>query len=159
VTLSLFSSHRGNGVHDPKPIPDLSGPPDRLKVAPADRPKFIRGLIVEEFDGHEPPAPVLAGLAAYVDALGPAACPIRPRTPVTAATLMADARRALAAARAELAAGERPTAVLMIAAELARWLAAAPALEADLKAREPQSLFNPRRLSQAANRRLPAKPS
>ena len=49
VTLSLFSSHRGNGVHDPKAIPDLSGPRDRLKVAPGDLPKFIRGLIVEEF--------------------------------------------------------------------------------------------------------------
>ena len=33
VTLSLFSSHRGNGVHDPRPIPDLSAPRDQLGVA------------------------------------------------------------------------------------------------------------------------------
>ncbi|HEX7887443.1 MAG TPA: hypothetical protein VF474_15820, partial [Phenylobacterium sp.] len=63
VTLSLFSSHRGNGVHDPKPIPDLSGPRDKLKVAAQDLAPFIRGLVVEEFDGHEPPAAVLQGLA------------------------------------------------------------------------------------------------
>ena len=201
VTLSLFSSHRGNGVHDPKPIPDLSGPRERLKVAPPDLPRFIHGLIVEEFDGPKPSAAVLEGLAAYVRALDPAACPREPRAPVTPDTLMADARRALVAARAELAAGDRPTAVLMIAAararlglideryaalpaeqarlraadaelsalqadvregrpdaerRLARWLDASRSLEAALRARASQSLFNPARLSQAANRRLPA---
>ena len=125
VTLSLFSSHRGNGVHDPKPIPDLAGPRDKLKVPPADLRKFIRGLIVEEFDGHEPPPAVLDGLVAYVQALEPAACP-RParvtpaRVPVTLAFLMQDVRRAALAARAELAAGDRPTAVLMLAAARAR---------------------------------------
>jgi len=120
VTLSLFSSHRGNGVHDPRPIPDLSGPRERLKVAGADLPVFIRGLIVEEFDGREPPPAVLAGLAAYVRALGPAACPAEPRAPLTAAVLMDDARRALTAAEAAVAAGDKPTAVLMIAAARAR---------------------------------------
>src|SRR5437899_8344601 len=29
VTNSLFSTHRGNGVDDPNPIPDLSGPKAR----------------------------------------------------------------------------------------------------------------------------------
>ena len=204
VTLSLFSSHRGNGVHDPKPIPDLTGPKERLKVAVADRPKFIHGLITEEFDGPEPTPAVLAGLVAYVSALDPAACPRTAREAVTAELLMSDARRALAAARAELARGDRPTAVLMVAsararlglideryaklpaererlraadaalldlqtairaaqpdanARLSRWLDAAPALEAALKAREPRSLFNRERLSQAANRPLPANPS
>ena len=33
VTSSLFSSHRGNGVDDPKPIPDLGGPKAALKVS------------------------------------------------------------------------------------------------------------------------------
>jgi hypothetical protein len=120
VTLSLFSSHRGNGVHDPKPIPDLSGPRDRLKVASPDLPRFIRGLIVEEFDGHEPPPAVPAGLADYVRALTPAACPAAAREPVSPAHLLADARRALKAAQASLAANDRPTAVLMIAAARAR---------------------------------------
>lgn len=120
VTLSLFSSHRGNGVHDPKPIPDLSGPRDRLKVAPDRLPSFIQGLIVEEFDGHEPPPAVLAGLADYVRALHPAACPAQARTPVTAVALLSDADRALEAADASLAQGDHPTALLMIAAARAR---------------------------------------
>lgn len=120
VTLSLFSSHRGNGVHDPKPIPDLSGPRDRLKVASPDLPKFIRGLIGEEFDGHEPPPAVLAGLADYVRALSPAACPAAAHEPASPGRLLSDARRAVAAAEASLAADDRPTAVLMIAAARAR---------------------------------------
>ncbi|WP_430423689.1 hypothetical protein [Phenylobacterium sp.] len=120
VTLSLFSSHRGNGVHDPRPIPDLSGPRDRLKVAPDQLPAFIRGLIVEEFDGREPPPAVLAGLAAYVRALSPAACPADAREPLRPAGLLADARRALTAADRAYAAGDRPTAILMIAAARAR---------------------------------------
>jgi hypothetical protein len=62
----------------------------------------------------------LQGLAAYVRALNPAACPQAPRQPVDARLLMSDARRALAAARAEIARGDRPTAVLMLAAARAR---------------------------------------
>jgi hypothetical protein len=77
VTASLMSSHRGDGIFNPKPIPDLAGPADRLKIsrtAPGALEAFIHGLITEEFDGPEPPADVLAGLAAYVRALDPAAC-------------------------------------------------------------------------------------
>lgn len=120
VTLSLFSSHRGNGIHDPRPIPDLSGPRDQLKVAPDQLPAFIRGLIVEEFDGREAPPAVLAGLAAYVRALSPEACPAEAREPLRPGTLVADARRALTAADRAYAAGDRPTAILMIAAARAR---------------------------------------
>ena len=140
VTLSLFSSHRGNGVHDPRPIPDLSGPRDRLKVAAPDLPGFIRGLVVEEFDGPEPPPAVLAGLADYVRALSPAACPARAQEPVSPGGLLDDARRAAAAAQASLAAQDRPTAVLMIAAARARLFlideryAGQPALLARLRA-------------------------
>jgi hypothetical protein len=204
VTLSLFSSHRGDGVFNPKPIPDLSGPRAALKIAPADRSAFIHGLITQEFDGPEPPPAVLSGLVAYVGALDPAACPVEPRTPVTVGLLMADARRALAAARAELAEGDRATARLMIAsargrlfliderfaalpamrsrlraadtgllqlqdavhagdpkapAALDRWLAESRPLEAQLAAHERQSLFDLKRLTAAANRRLPARPS
>lgn len=120
VTLSLFSSRRGNGVHDPKPIPDLSGPRDRLKVASDDLPAFIHGLIVEEFDGQAPPSAVLTGLADYVRALDPSSCPARARAPITIETLLNDARRAVAAADASLVAGDGPTALLMIAAARAR---------------------------------------
>lgn len=204
VTLSLFSSRRGNGVHDPKPIPDLSGPRDALNVPAADLPAFIRGLVVEEFDGREPPAAVLQGLADYVRALDPAACPAAPREAVSPAGLLDDARRAVASAEAALAAGDRPTAVLMIAAArarlflideryagrraevarlrgadlrlqdlqaavregrpdaargLARWRADSRRLEARLVLAQRLSLFDPARLRQATNRRLPPKTS
>ena len=124
VTSSLFSTHRGNGVDDPKPIPDLSGPKTRLKVDQAPKPAkleaFIHGLITEEFDGPEPTPATLQGLAAYVRALDPAACPAHPRQPLNVALLMADARRALHAARQAAADGDRPTAVIMVAAARAR---------------------------------------
>jgi hypothetical protein len=124
VTLSLFSSHRGNGVHDPKPIPDLSAAKASLKVdqspAAGKLEPFIRGLIVEEFDGPEPPPAVLKGLAAYVRALSPAACPKAAVARVTADGLITDADRAMAAARHALSAGDGATAVLMVAAARAR---------------------------------------
>lgn len=78
VTSSLMSSHRGDHVVNPKPIPDLGGPRAALKVSrdPADPTlgHFIHGLIAEEFDGPEPSREVLAGVAAYVRALRPEAC-------------------------------------------------------------------------------------
>lgn len=78
VTASLMSSHRGDGRFNPKPIPDLGGPRGALKVpqdpAAGRLEAFIRGLVVEEFDGPEPPAAVIEGLAAYVRALRPEAC-------------------------------------------------------------------------------------
>jgi hypothetical protein len=124
VTSSLFSTHRGNGTDDPKPIPDLSGPKAKLKVdqapAAAKLEPFLHGLIVEEFDGPEPPRAVLDGLAAYVRALDPAACPAQAARPLSVAMLMDDARRAVAAAEAELAAGDAPTAVVMLAGARAR---------------------------------------
>jgi len=120
VTSSLFSSHRGDGIDDPVPIPDLSGPRAGLKVAPDRLSPFIHGLVTEEFDGPEPPAAVLAGLAAYVRALSPAACPRALADPVSVASLMSDARRALAAAEALAAQGDRPAALVMVAAARAR---------------------------------------
>lgn len=206
VTSSLFSSHRGDGIDDPRPIPDLGGPKARLKVpqAPGDPalPAFIHGLVTEEFDGPEPPAAVLAGLAAYVRALDPAACAGRGPEPLGVRPLFSDARRALTAAQALAARGDRPAAVLMVAgararlglideryaapglaalrarlraadrelaaiaealresrpragADIARWLAAARPLEADLARRERDSLFDSRHLRVAAGRRLP----
>lgn len=120
VTSSLFSSHRGDALDDPRPIPDLSGGRSGLKVAPEDLPPFIHGLITQEFDGREPPAVVLAGLVAYVRALSPSACPRAGVVPVTVASLMSDVRRALAAADALAARGDRPAAGVMIAAARAR---------------------------------------
>lgn len=121
VTSSLFSSHRGNGVADPKPIPDLGGPRDRLKVMsrPEALPAFIHGLIVEEFDGPEPTPAVLAGLVAYVRAIRPETCDARP-LPVTGPGYLLDAARAVDAGAALLAMGDRETALVMIAAARTR---------------------------------------
>ncbi|HEY1606652.1 MAG TPA: hypothetical protein VGF77_13750 [Allosphingosinicella sp.] len=78
VTSSLMSSHRGDHVDNPRPIPDLGRPRALLKVSrdPADPAlaHFIHGLITQEFDGPEPSPEVLAGLAAYVRALRPEGC-------------------------------------------------------------------------------------
>ena len=118
VTSSLFSSHRGDGIDNPKPIPDLGGPKPRLKVdqAPEGRAleSFIHGLVTQEFDGPEPPRQVLEGLAAYVRALSPDACPAARTQPVRAAGYVEDARRAVKAARLALAHGDGATAALMI---------------------------------------------
>jgi hypothetical protein len=74
VTSSLMSSHRGDRVANPTPIPDLGGPRDMLKVPHSGLERFIRGLVVEEFDGAEPGSEILGGLVAYVRALGPEGC-------------------------------------------------------------------------------------
>ena len=124
VTSSLFSTHRGDGVDNPKPIPDLSGPKARLKIAQAPEGRvletFIHGLVTEEFDGPEPASAVLQGLADYVRALSPQACPRAAETPVTVAGLLDDARRAMAAAGALMERGDRPAATTMGAAARAR---------------------------------------
>jgi hypothetical protein len=124
VTNSLFSTHRGNGIDDPKPIPNLSGPKAKLKVnqAPAEKKlePFIHGLITEEFDGPEPTPAVLQGLADYVRALDPSACPAKPRQTLGVGLLMADARRAMRAAEHEAALGDAATAVVMVASARSR---------------------------------------
>jgi hypothetical protein len=119
VTSSVMSSHRGDGQFNPKPIPDLSGPKAALKVdqdpARSDLSRFIRGLVVEEFDGEPPPPAVLEGLTAYVRALTPAWCPRTNRQALPAHGLLDDARRALLAANAT-AASDPATAKAMVAA-------------------------------------------
>lgn len=78
VTASLMSSHRGDGLFNPKPIPDLGGPRQALKVSQDRRERaletFIRGLVAEEFDGPDPSPAIIEALAAYVRALSPASC-------------------------------------------------------------------------------------
>ena len=124
VTSSLFSSHRGDGVDNPRPIPDLGGPRDKLKVSQVREGRaletFIHGLVTQEFDGPEPPPAVLDGLAAYVRAMGPQACPRAGFEPVTLAGAVEDARRAVRAAQAALARGDRPAAALMVEAARSR---------------------------------------
>lgn len=120
VTASLMSKRRGDGVFNPKPIPDLAGDPAKLKVShdPArrDLERFIHGLIVEEFDGPEPPPAVLDGLAAYVRWLSPAACPRGGETPITFENMAFEVDTAVILAEAAFERGDAPTARVMIAA-------------------------------------------
>ena len=119
VTSSLMSSHRGDRLDNPKPIPDLSGPVRNLKVSrdPKDRAleTFIHGLIVEEFDGPEPTAMTLDGLAHYVRALSPRGCPTKPEQPVRLAEYLSDARAAAQATQFALDAHDGATARLTLA--------------------------------------------
>lgn len=123
VTSALFSSHRDDGIDNPRPIPDLSGPKTALKVSqdPASPvlERFIHGQITEEFDGAEPPPAVLGGLAAYVRSLAPGACPTPARRPVRARDYVEEARRAVRAAVAALDHHDPAAAALMV--EGARW--------------------------------------
>ena len=118
VTTALFSSHRDDGIDNPIPIPDLSGPKSRLRIsqAPGDPAlqAFIHGIVTEEFDGAEPPPAVMAGLAAYVRALSPAACPAAEREPLRAATYLNNAQRAVRTAITALDTKDSATAAFLI---------------------------------------------
>jgi hypothetical protein len=115
VTSSLFSSRRGDGVFNPKPIPDLAGDAPKISRDPGDPAlrRFIAGLVVEEFDGLEPPARILDGLAAYVRALR-GNCDGTMRR--TAAGDAGDAIAAVSVASAALADGDGASAHLLISA-------------------------------------------
>lgn len=117
VTAPLMSARRGDEVFDPRPIPDLARP-GKIGRAPGDPAlgAFIRGLIVEEFDGREPPPAVLEGLVAYVRAIDAKACPAQRDEAVSASATADAAVRAVAAARERLAAGDRDSARLMLGA-------------------------------------------
>lgn len=113
VTSSLFSKKRGDGIDNPKPIPDLARDP--RQVGPGELRSFIEGLVIGEFDGAPPSPAVLDGLVAYVLALRPAACPPGD-VAVTAAGVAGEAQRAVAAARGALAGGDGATAAALVLA-------------------------------------------
>ena len=117
VTSSMMSTHRGNGVFDPKPIPDLAAP-GKISRSPEDPAlrAFIRGLITEEFDGREPPPAVLDGLVAYVRAIDAGHCASDDPEPLTAAAWIEDANRAMAAARERWQAHDTDGSVVMLGA-------------------------------------------
>jgi len=120
VTASLMSSHRGDDIFDPKPIPDLAGDPAKLKVyrdpRKDDLKSFIHGLITQEFDGPEPPPAVLDGLAAYVRSLSPAACKGLRSGPIRLSSMLDDVGRAMRLAQESYAGGDRATARVLIGA-------------------------------------------
>jgi hypothetical protein len=115
-----MSSHRGDGIFNPKAIPDLAGDPASLKISrnPSkdDLKKFIHGLVTQEFDGPEPPPAVLDGLAAYVRSLSPKGCAGPPTIPVQLQALLGDIDEAVRLAQQSYADGDQATARLLIGA-------------------------------------------
>jgi hypothetical protein len=76
VTSSLLSKVRGDGNFNPVAIPDI-GLRDGKQIRDRRSPEFqakVRGLVVEEFDGQEPPAEVFDALIEYLDGLEPGWC-------------------------------------------------------------------------------------
>jgi hypothetical protein len=120
VTNSLMSSHRGDGIFNPKPIPDLAGDPAKLKISrdphKTDLRTFIHGLITQEFDGPEPPPAVLDGLVAYVRSLSPGACRGAQDGEIRMRSMLEDVETAVSLAQQSYAAGDKPTARLLIGA-------------------------------------------
>ena len=118
VTSSLMSSSRGNGIFDPKPIPDLARDPPKISRDPKkpDLRNFIHGLVTEEFDGVEPPTRVLDGLTLYVRSLGGASCSATAVQAITLASLFNDARAAVGSAQDAWKVGDAETARLLVGA-------------------------------------------
>ena len=118
VTSSIMSHTRGDSIFNPVRIPDLAT--DRPKVsrdvASLALSSFIHGLIVEEFDGPEPPAAVLAALVSYVRVMRPEACGSAKRSPITLGRHLADIDDALEMARLASSDRDNDTAWLMLAA-------------------------------------------
>lgn len=120
VTASLMSERRGDGIFNPKPIPDLAGDPAKLKISRDPQRqalrRFIRGLIVEEFNGPEPSPAALSSVVAYVRALGPAACKSGKDAQITLVVKLADVDSAVSLAAKSYAAGDRATGRDLLAA-------------------------------------------
>ena len=118
VTSSLMSAHRGDGIDNPKEIPDLGGPGKGLVVPQnRDRPNlraFLLGAITQEFDGIAPSDAVLEGLAEYMRAMKPDYCPRAGVVPITLSADMADARRAALAAKGAWARKDPATALVLV---------------------------------------------
>lgn len=77
VTSEWSSEVRGDGVRNPVEIPDLFGVTSRTAFGQARDPSlehFVRGVIVEEFQGAEPSAHVTASLLAYMRSLDHGEC-------------------------------------------------------------------------------------
>ena len=100
VTSEWASKVRGDGMRNPVAIPDLVGVRDKTSLGHNHEPSleaFVRGVIVEEFQGPPPPRAALDGVLAYLRALDPAACATAPSA-ITLASAADDVRRAVAAA-------------------------------------------------------------
>ena len=117
VTASIMSEHRGDGIFNPKPIPDLGGDPAKLKVKGTPRLReFIHGLITQEFDGPEPSPAALDSVVAYVRALSPAACPKGRGPAISLGSKLSDVDSAVALSERAYASGDPATGRELLAA-------------------------------------------
>lgn len=113
VTSSLMSSHRGDGVFDPRPIPDLAftariaRDPDKPALA-----SFVHGLVAEEFDGADPGPLTMRALLAYLRAIRP--CESDGAEPVTPGAALDEVAAAVAAAGSALRLCDPETTRLML---------------------------------------------
>jgi hypothetical protein len=114
VTSSIMSHKRGDLIFNPKPIPDLALDPPQVARDAATLRAFIRGQIVEEFDGAEPPAAILDGLTTYVRSMEASACSAAKPVPITLDDAADHLRSALDLAQIASARGDPATAALMI---------------------------------------------
>lgn len=114
TTSEWASKVRGDGVMNPRDIPDLAGVGAKQSFGHLNDPSlehFVHSVIVEEFQGAEPPPQAFAGIMAYLRAQNAQACPAAAET-VTLRTAADDVRRAIAAA----ATADAPTARLVLLA-------------------------------------------
>jgi hypothetical protein len=114
VTAEWASAVRGDGIMNPRPIPDLTDVGTRKTLGHQKErslARFVDKVVVEEFQGHTLPAPAMTGLLSYLRALKTQACPAG----VNSAALTLDGaaqevRDALAAA----VKSDAPTAMLLL---------------------------------------------
>ncbi|MFT3722517.1 MAG: hypothetical protein QM773_02935 [Hyphomonadaceae bacterium] len=116
VTQSLLSHTRGDGVFNPLPIPDLAardGRQMRNRKTPEFRAK-VHGLVVEEFDGQEPPPAIFDALLVFLDMLDMTKCRDPSATvPVIAMTDFMATIMGMMAADDYARSGDKPSAILM----------------------------------------------
>lgn len=102
VTSEWASRVRGDGVANPLDIPDLSGVTRRTTfghLRDSSLEHFVHGVVVDEFQGHEPSPEAMAALLAYMRALDEGECS-RANAAITLASAAEDVRRAVGAASA-----------------------------------------------------------
>ena len=114
VTSEWSSAVRGDGVMNPRDIPDLAGVGAKRTFGSRGEtslPTFVRSVIVEEFQGAPPPTRAFDGVVAYLRALDAVRCS-KGETRRTLASAADDVRRALHAAGAIGRQGDEATASL-----------------------------------------------
>jgi hypothetical protein len=99
VSSEWSSKVRGDGVMNPVAIPDLAGVGSRETFGHLRDPSldhFTHSVVVEEFQGAEPPSQAMAGVIAYLRALDTQSCSAEHR--LTLQSAADDVRRVVAAA-------------------------------------------------------------